>query len=60
MFGIIAIGLTIFIFLAVLLFLGQFYGGTWETVAQGVSKFVLIIVVFAYAIYALVAILRRR
>ncbi len=59
MYVIIGIGLCVFAFLAILLGLGEFYGGDWETVAQGVTKFILIIVGFSFAAYVLVRLGRR-
>ena len=60
MYAIIAIGLCIFAFLIILLGLGSFYGGNWELVAQGVTKFLLIIVGFSFAAYVLVNLMGRR
>ena len=54
MFSIISIGVCIFIFLALLLGIGSFYGGEWELVSQGVAKFFLLIVGFAFGAYVLV------
>ena len=60
MLGVIAIGLCIFAFLAALLIFGSFYGDPWQSVAQGVAKFILIITVFAYAVYVLFKLAGRR
>lgn len=59
-FAVIGIGLAIFCFLLVLLGIGSFYGGDWNTVAQGIAKFILIIVGFAVGVFALIAIMGRR
>jgi len=60
MYAIIGIGICVFAFLAILLGLGSFYGGDWETVAQGVTKFILIITGFAFAVYVLVNLMGKR
>jgi len=60
MYALLGIGLCVFAFLLVLLGIGSFYGGAWETVAQGIAKFILIIVGFAYGCYVLVKVLERR
>lgn len=59
-FAVVAIGLSIFVFLAILLGIGEFYGGDWQTVAQGVTKFILIIVGFAVGSYVVVALMEKR
>ena len=60
MFAVIGIGLCVFAFLLILLGIGSFYGGDWELVAQGVSKFILIVVGFAFASYILVNLMGKR
>lgn len=60
MYAVLGIGLCVFAFLAILLGLGSFYGGNWELVAQGVTKFILIIVGFAFAAYVLVKLMEKR
>jgi len=60
MYAIIGIGLCVFAFLAILLGMGSFYGGDWETVSQGVTKFILIIVGFSFACYVLVNLMGKR
>lgn len=60
MMSLIVIGLCIFSFLAVLLGIGEFYGGQWQIVAQGITKVILIIVGFAFACYVLVNVMGRR
>ena len=60
MFAIIGIGLCVFAFLLILLGIGSFYGGDWELVAQGVSKFILIVVGFSFAAYVLVRLMGKR
>lgn len=57
---IITIGLCIFAFLAVLLGIGSFYGGDWQTVAQGVTQFILLIVGFCFAAVVVVRIMERK
>jgi hypothetical protein len=59
-YAIIGIGICIMLFLLVLLGIGEFYGGDWNTVAQGVAKFILLIVGFAFGAYVLVKLLERR
>ncbi len=59
-FAIITIGISIFLFLLVLLGIGSFYGGDWNTVAQGVAKFILLIVGFCFGMYILVTVINRR
>lgn len=59
-YALIGIGLCIFCFLAVLLGIGEFYGGDWQLVAQGVTKVILIIVAFAFACFVLVKIMGRK
>lgn len=60
MYAVLGIGLCIFVFLVILLGLGSFYGGDWELVAQGVTKFILIITGFSFAVYVLVKLMGRR
>jgi hypothetical protein len=50
-YALIAIGLCIFAFLLVLLGVGSFYGGDMNTIAIGVTKFILLIVAFAYGAF---------
>ena len=59
-YAIIGIGICIMLFLLVLLGIGEFYGGDWNLVAQGVAKFILLIVGFAFGAYVLVKVLERR
>lgn len=58
--GLISVGVCIFVFLAILLGIGSFYGGDWETVSIGVAKFFLLIVGFAFAAFVLVKWLEGR
>lgn len=58
--GLVLIGVCIFIFLAIIVFVGSFYGDPWNAVAQGVAKFIIIITVFAYAVYVVVHLAGRR
>ena len=60
MYAVIGIGICVFAFLAILLGMGSFYGGDWETVAQGVTKFILIIVGFSFAVYVLMKLMGKR
>jgi hypothetical protein len=60
MLGLILIGVCIFIFLAIIVFFGSFYGEPWNTVAQGVAKFIIIITIFAYGVYIVVHLAGRR
>ena len=60
MYAVIGIGICVFAFLIILLGLGSFYGGNWELVAQGVTKFLLIVVGFAFGAYVLVKLMGRR
>lgn len=55
----IVVGLCIFIFALILTGIGSFYGGDWETVAQGVTMFLLIIVGFYYGALVLMKVLGR-
>jgi len=59
-YAIVGIGLSLFAFLLILLGIGSFYGGDWELIAQGVTKFILIVVGFSFGCYVLVKILERR
>ena len=60
MFAILGIGLSVFCFLMLLLGLGEFYGGDWETVAQGVTVFILVIVGFALGAFVLMKVVEKR
>jgi hypothetical protein len=59
MYAVLAIGLSIFSVLAVLVGLGQAYGGSWAVVAQGVTTFILIIVGFVTGCFVLVQLIKR-
>lgn len=59
MYMLIAIGLCVFAFLALLLGIGQFYGGQWNLVAQGVTKFIMVIVGFAFAAFVIVRLMKK-
>lgn len=56
----VLIGLAVFVVALIILAFGEFYGEQWEPVAQGVTKFLIIITVFAEAVYALFVFLGRR
>lgn len=58
--GLILIGICVFIFLAIIIVVGSFYGDPWSEVAQGVAKFIIIITIFAYAVYVVVYLAGRR
>ena len=60
LYAIVGIGICIFSFLAILLGIGEFYGGDWQTVAQGVTSFILIVVGFAFGCFVLVKIMERK
>jgi len=60
LYAIIGIGLCVFAFLIIMLGIGSFYGGDWETVSQGVTKFILLIVGFAFGAYVLVNLMGKR
>ncbi len=60
MAAIVSIGVCIFAFLAVLLGIGQFYGGDWQLVAQGVAQFMLLVVAFSFGAFVLIRIMGRR
>jgi len=57
---VIAIVLCVFAFLAVLLGIGQFYGGEWNTVAQGVAEFIMLIMGFCFAAIVIVRLMGRK
>lgn len=59
-YAVIGIGICIMLFLLVLLGIGEFYGGDWNVVAQGVAKFTLLIVGFAFGVYVLWSFLGRK
>jgi len=60
LYAILAIFICLFGFLLLLLGLGSVYGGDWELVAQGVTKFIVLILIFAFAAYVLVKVMGRR
>lgn len=60
MYAAIGIGVCITAFLAILLGIGDAYGGDWQTVAQGVATFTIIIVAFAIGCYVLFNLVSRR
>ena len=57
--SVIGILVAIFSFLLVLLAVGQYFGGDWSSVTQGVAKFILIITVFGLACFALFQLVGR-
>lgn len=60
MYAVIAIVLCIFAFLLVLLGLGEFYGGEWSLIAQGLAKFILLVMAFCFGAFVLVRLVGRR
>jgi len=52
--AVVMIGICVAVFLLILLGIGSFYGGDWETVAQGVTQFILLIVAFAVGSFVIV------
>ena len=58
--AIVIIGICIVAFLLIMIGVGEFYGGDWQTIAQGVSSFILIIVGFAFGSFVLVKVMERR
>lgn len=60
LYAVLGIGVCVFLFLLVILGLGSFYGGDWDTVAKGVTSFILIVVCFAFAAFVLVKLMERR
>jgi hypothetical protein len=60
MMAVIIIGICVFVFLAAMLGIGEFYGGQWSIVAQGVTKFILLIVAFAFGCFVLVRLVNKR
>ena len=57
---IILIYIAVFCFLLFLLVFGEVQGGEWETVAQGVTKFSLLIVAFTTAVLVIVKLIGRK
>lgn len=51
--AVVGIGLCICIFLIIIVSIGSFYGGSWDLVAQGVTKFILLIVAFSIGAFVL-------
>ena len=58
--AIVTIGICLFAFLLVLLGLGEFYGGEWQLIAQGVATFMLLIVAFAFGAFVLVRVINKK
>lgn len=56
----VLIGLAIFAVALIVMAMGEFYGSGWNTVAQGVTTFTIVIVIFAFAAYVLIKYLGRR
>lgn len=52
-YAIIGIGLSIFAFLLLLMGIGAYAGGDWETVAIGITPYMIIITGFAFACFIL-------
>jgi hypothetical protein len=59
-YAVVVIGVCVFLFLLILVGIGDFYGGNWELVAQGITQFILIVVGFAFGSYVLVKIMERK
>lgn len=57
-FAVVGIGICIFVFVAALLAMGSVYGGSWSSIAQGVTPFIILITLFAIGAYVLVKWLR--
>jgi TM2 domain-containing membrane protein YozV len=60
MMAVIIIGICVFAFLGAMLGIGQFYGGEWNIIAQGVAKFILLIVAFSFGCFVLVRLANKR
>lgn len=58
--GFIVLMIAIFSVLLVILGWAQIYGGGWQTVAQGVAKFIIAIVVVAFIVSAIFMLAKRR
>lgn len=56
----ILVGIAIFIVLLIVVAFGEVAGGSWQLVSVGVTKFIIIITVFAYALFILVKVVGRR
>jgi len=56
----LTVGLAALLFILVLAGIGEFYGGDWQTVAQGVTMFILIIVGFYVGAWTLMQLIGRR
>ena len=57
---IILIYIAVFVFLLFLLAFGEVQGGEWQTVAQGITKFSLLIIAFTSAVFVIVKLVGRR
>ena len=55
----LTVGLAALLFILVLTGIGEFYGGDWQTVAQGVTMFILIIVGFYVGAWTLMQLIGR-
>lgn len=61
MLKVVVVGVCIFAFLAIMLVFGFYYGGdTWNTVAQGVAKFIIVITVAIMAFFVIIHLAGRR
>lgn len=56
----LVVGLAAALFILILTGIGEFYGGDWQTVAQGVTMFILIVVGIYVAAWVLFQITGRR
>ena len=56
----ITIGLSIFAAILVILGIGSYFGGDWNTVAQGVTQFILVIVAIIFAFFVLARLIGGR
>ena len=56
----IAIGLVLFIFCAILIGFGEFFGEPWATVAQAVAKYIIVLTSIGIGLYILADIAGRR
>jgi len=60
MYAILGIGICLVLFLLVMLGIGSLAGGDWESVAQGVTPFIMLVLGFAFGAYVLWNLLGRR
>lgn len=60
MLTVLIAGLCLFGFFAFLVVYAQLEGGNWSVIASALTKFIVVIVVFMVAAFAVVALTRRR